>query len=87
MTLTPYLLRAKKLLRQQNDLLLEQAEIIEQQLEELRAIHLEYNREMQGLVAAWLINLECPELDVRHDLANLERAVGNRIAELEEHVL
>lgn len=60
---------------------------IDQLEDDLRRTHLEYNREMRALVCSWLISLETPETDMRHDLAQLDNALGNRVAELEEHVL
>jgi hypothetical protein len=64
--------------------LLEQEENIQARI---NAIELEHYREMQGIICAWLINLETPELDVRGDLAALESNLGLQIAQLEEHVL
>ena len=64
--------------------LIEQEEAISEQI---NAIRLEHYREVQGLVCAWLINLETPELDVRADLAALESNLRNQIAQIEEHVV
>lgn len=76
-----------RLMRTANAALGIQAQTIDRLERELARTHLEYNREMQSLVCSWLISLESPEIDMRRDLARLDRALGNRVAELEEHVL
>ena len=64
--------------------LIEQEEAID---DRIAALKLEHFREVQGMAAAWLISLEQPELDIRDDLAALERKLGIQIAKLEEHIL
>ena len=86
MTLT-HLLFPYRLLARQQRLIRYQARLIDRQQDEIHRAHLDYAREMQGLVCAWLLSIETPETDLRHELADLERTLGNRIAELEEHVI
>ena len=87
MTLMRLLARFRRLTRHQADLIDRQAARLDELNADLDRVHLHYTREMQGIVSAWLIALERPEVDLRHDLAEFERALGNRIASLEEHVL
>lgn len=81
------LFRAASLLQHQQRIIELQEETIARREQELIRVHLEYNRELRALVSSWLINLETPEVDMRPDLAQLDVALGNRVAELEEHVL
>lgn len=82
-----HLFRFTRLLRDAEDVIeLQEKKIALLQADLIRA-HLEYNRELRALVSSWLINLETPEVDMRPDLAQLDVALGNRVAELEEHVL
>ena len=82
-----HLFRFTRILRDAEDVIdLQERKIAALQADLIRA-HLEYNRELRALVSSWLINLETPEVDMRPDLAQLDVALGNRVAELEEHVL
>ena len=82
-----HLFRFTSILRDAEDVIdLQERKIAALQQDLIRA-HLEYNRELRALVSSWLINLETPEVDMRPDLAQLDVALGNRVAELEEHVL
>jgi hypothetical protein len=53
----------------------------------LQRVHLEHQREMHGLVSAWRIHMETPEIDLRDDITALATDLGNQIAALEEHVV
>lgn len=64
-----------------------QAALIVKQHDRIQRMQLDHFLDMHGLVSAWLINLESPEIDIRDDLSRLERDLGNRIAALEEHVV
>ena len=81
------LFRATSLLQHQHRIIELQEKKIALLEADLIRVHLEYNRELRALVSSWLINLETPEVDMRPDLAQLDVALGNRVAELEEHVL
>jgi hypothetical protein len=81
------LARADKIMNQQQLLLEMHGQLILDQHQEIRALKLEHAREMRGLVSCWLINAETPEVDLREDLALLERTLGNQAAALEEHIL
>lgn len=81
------LFNLRAVLRCQDELIEAQQKVIDLQREELERVHLEYTREMQGVVCAWLIGLERPEVDLREDLAAFDTALAHRIALLEEHVL
>ena len=82
-----HLFRFTRILRDAEDVIdLQERKIAALQQDLIRA-HLEYNRELRALVSSWLINLETPEVDMRPDLAQLDVALGNRVAELEEHVV
>ncbi len=87
MTLIRRVVRAFRILEWQQALIVSQQQLIHAQQQELHRVHLDYTREMEGIVAGWLINLEQPEIDVRHDLAELSRTLSNRAAQLEEHVV
>lgn len=82
-----HLFNVRRLLRCQDELITAQQKMIDMQTAELNRVHLEYTREMQGVVCAWLIGLESPEVDRREDLAEFEKALAHRIAVLEEHIL
>lgn len=77
----------QRLINQQQDLIANQQRLLDDQQHQHRRVHLDYLREMRGLVAGWLLHLEQPELDLRHDLAELDQVLGHKVAELEEHVL
>jgi hypothetical protein len=64
-----------------------QANVIENLEAELNRTHLEYLREIQGIVSGWLIHTDQPELDIRGDLAEFDSLLGHRIAMHEEHVV
>jgi hypothetical protein len=81
------LARADKIMNQQQLLLEMHGQLILDQHQEIRALKLEHAREMRGLVSCWLINAETPEVDMREELAQLERALAHSAAVLEEHIL
>ena len=80
-----------RLLRSQRRLIALQDELIDLQREELRTIKLEHSlahvSDMQGIVAAWLLNIEQPDIDVRSDLGEFYDELGFRKAALQEHIL
>ena len=86
MTLTSLAVRLS-ILRDREQLIRHQSKLIRLLKEQRNVQQLNHTRELQGLVSAWLICLEKPELDMRDDLAALEQALGERVAVLEEHVL
>ena len=57
---------------------------LEQKQAELDRFKLEHFREVNGLLAAWLISHEHPEWDMRDELTVACREVGDQIAKLEE---
>lgn len=87
MTLIRRLFGILNLVQQQHLLLAAQQKLISDQQQELHRLHLDYTREMRGIVCSWLIHLEQPELDMRDDLVHLETVLGNSVASLEEHVV
>jgi hypothetical protein len=87
MTLIRRFLRTLDLLHIQNNLIIAQRSLIDQQREQLHRQALDHTRELQGLVAGWLIHCDTPETDLRPELAELERDLCGQIARLEEHVL
>jgi ATP-dependent RNA circularization protein (DNA/RNA ligase family) len=79
-----------ELLCQASRIIIQQQEDIEEleaQQEDLNAVKLEHMRTMQGMAAGWLINLEKPELDMRDEIAHLERTLAESIAVIEEHLV
>jgi hypothetical protein len=87
MTLIRRLLTAFRLLEQQQALIMAQQALILDHQHELRRVHLEHVREMEGIVCGWLIHCDQPEIDIRHDLCQLSTTLAHRAAALEEHVL
>lgn len=87
MTLIHRVLRTLDLIRAQNNLIAAQRALIESQRQQLHRQALNHTRELQGLVAGWLIHCDTPETDLRPELAELERDLCCQIARLEEHVL
>ena len=75
------------LLERATNLIRLQADMIENLQTELNSTHLEYLREIQGIVSGWLLHTDQPELDIRGDLAEFDTVLGHRIAMHEEHVL
>ena len=71
----------------QDSLIVAQRTLISQMREQLDRQALSHVRELQGMTAAWLIHHESPEVDLRDDLAALDRDLSVQIAKLEEHVL
>jgi hypothetical protein len=87
-------INAPRIIREQTALLVRATEIIVQQqqdIEELegdiRSVKLEHMRQMQGMAAAWLINMERPEVDLREQIAKIERTFAESIAVIEEHIV
>ena len=90
MTLTQTLRRlldTQRLLAKQHALIQSQQRLIDELLTDNHRVRLHAIREMHGMVSGWLLSLEQPEIDVRHDLAELDQALCHQIAKLEEHVL
>ncbi len=71
----------------QDSLIVAQRALICQMREQLDRQALSHVKELQGMTAAWLIHHESPEVDLRDDLAQLDRDLSVQIAKLEEHVL
>lgn len=80
-------LRLLRLLRDQHDLIRKQRSLIELQEHLLQRVHLDYNRELQSVVVGWILSHEQPEIDLSHDLSQLDRDIADRISQLEEHVV
>jgi len=76
-----------RLLNQQRTIILEQSELLDKQTGIIQTIQLEHVSDMQGIVGAWLLNIEQPEIDVRSDLSEFYTELGFRRAALEEHIL
>ena len=88
-TLARFLLtptETRKLMKLAATVMESQADLILKQHDRLQRIELDHYQELRGLVAGWLISLESPEIDIRDDLAMLDRDLGDRIAILEEHL-
>jgi hypothetical protein len=81
------LARALRLISKQTALIEAQNMLIEDLQHDLRHAKLDHLKEMHGVIGAWIINLEQPELDVRRDLAELDRTLGHQVAVLEEHIV
>ena len=81
------LLHASIVMDAQEELITAQRTLISQMREQLDRQALSHVRELQGMTAAWLIHHESPEVDLRDDLAALDRDLSVQIARLEEHVL
>ena len=75
------------LLESQQALITKQQRLIDDILHEIQSLKLEHNREMLGMVSAWRIHMETPEIDLRDDITALANELGNQIAALEEHVV
>ena len=75
------------LLERATNLIRQQADMIDELQTELNRTHLEYLREIQGIVSGWLLHTDQPELDIRGDLAEFDSLLGHRIAMHEEHVV
>src|SRR3546814_15137720 len=63
---------------EQHELLGSACRLIVAQREELNELRLEHAREIHGMVCGWLNNLETTEVDVRHDLVQLEADLGQQ---------
>ena len=87
MTLIRRAVRMFSLTRQLHAICAAQQQLIADQNHMLRKIRLEHQREMHGLVSAWRIHMETPEIDLRDDITALATELGNQIAALEEHVV
>jgi hypothetical protein len=87
MTLIRSVLCSLRLIAQQQRLINAQQRLIEDQQRELRTLQLRALREMHGLVSAWRIHTETPELDLRDDLTALATTLSHQAARLEEHVI
>lgn len=71
----------------QQELIRAQAKLIKIYRQQRGQAHLDHCRELHGLISAWLICLETPEVDMRDSLAAMEQALSERVAVLEEHIL
>ena len=80
-------LDTQRLLTKQHALIQSQQRLIDELLTDNHRVRLQAIREMHGMVSGWLLSLEQPEIDVRHDLAELDLVLCHQIARLEEHVL
>ena len=80
-------LRRLSLLADQMLLIRAQSQLIADQQQEIRRLQLEHAREMRGLIGGWIVHIEAPEIDMRPELAELDRALAERAAALEEHVV
>ena len=87
MTTLERIRQAASLLLRQAALIRAQRHLIDQQRDEIEHLHLEHAREMRGMVCAWLISIERPEVDLRDDLAEFDTKLSHTIAHLEEHIL
>lgn len=89
MTLTRRLRRVLNLLHiieRQDALIAAQASLIQNLSQQLTQVNHDYLMEMRGMVGAWLISQESPEIDLREELALTDRALADRAAALEEHL-
>ncbi len=82
-----YLLNLVDVVSAQDSLIIAQRTLIAQMRDQQERQALAHIRELQGMTAAWLIHHESPEVDLRDDLAKLDRDLSVQIAKLEEHVL
>lgn len=87
MTALARIFHTHRLIGLQRALIKDQSRLINQQTDHLQRVHLEHARELRGLVSAWLLQMEQPEIDVRHELVQLDSELGDRIAVLEELIV
>lgn len=87
MTLIGRLVRTLSLVRAQHALIEAQQQLIRTQRLQIAQVRLDYTRQMHGVVAAWRIHMETPELDLRDDVSDLAAELANQAATLEEHVV
>ena len=87
MTLVRSVLCSFRLLARQQRLINAQHHLIESQQQELRQQRLLHTRTMLGIVSAWRIHMETPEVDLRDDLTELATTLSDQAARLEEHVV
>jgi hypothetical protein len=80
--LTPW-----RLLVAQHRLIDAQQTVMEWQAAELNRIRLEHFREVHGIVDAWLVHHDQPEVDMRPELLSFSTQLGDRIAAIEELIL
>ena len=80
-------LNYQQLLDDQQEIIDAQTRLLNRLNDILQRERLEHSHEMRGLVAAWLIHLETPEIEMRDELADLEQVLAHQAARLEEHVL
>lgn len=64
-----------------------QANLILRQHAQMQAMEVEHYRELRGMIGGWLLSMETPEIDVRDDLATLDRELADRISLIEEHLV
>jgi hypothetical protein len=88
------LIGAQRTISEQQELLCQAARIIVSQQEDIEqlererdSLKLEHMRTMQGMAAGWLIHIEKPEIDLRDEIAHLERTLAESIAVIEEHLV
>lgn len=70
----------------QDDLIKAQAALITNLERQLTQTHRDYLLEMRGMVGAWIISQESPEIDLRDELALTDQALADRAAVLEEYL-
>ena len=80
--LTPW-----RLLAAQQKLIVAQTTVIDWQAAELNRIRLAHFREINGLVDAWLVHHDQPEIDMRPGLLAFSTDLADRIAAIEELIL
>ena len=81
------LARADQLLDRHEQLGEAQNRLIADLIAENRQLRVNHARDMHGVVLGWLLSMERPEVDLRDEIAAMERSLGNQLAVLEEHVL
>jgi hypothetical protein len=81
------LVHAQKLLDRHEALGATQNTLIAELLDENRQLKIDHARDMHGVVLGWLLSMERPEVDLREEVVAMERALGNTLATLEEHIL
>ena len=87
MTLTTLIRNKLGLTLEMAKLIRMQRQLISDYQDEIRRLNLEHVRNVHGLIVAWLLSLEQPEVDMRESLAAMDTALSHQIAQLEEHCL
>lgn len=87
MTLIQRLLLGPRLIHEQQELIQAQSRLIRDLNRQLQRSHLDSLRGLRGVVGAWILHIEQPEIDLRDDLHDLDTYLSHQEATLEEHVL